>query len=57
MRWIMHCGDANGTTEAKGEVTYSGKTMQGVSHITTSGRGGTMQMTSRMTGHRIGPCQ
>jgi len=57
MRWTMRCGDANGTTEAKGEVTYSGKTMKGVSRITTSSRGETMQMTSRMTGHRIGPCQ
>jgi len=57
VRWTMRCGDANGTTEAKGEVTYSGKTMKGVSHITTSGKGGTMQMTSHMKGHRIGPCQ
>jgi len=57
MRWTMRCGDANGTTEAKGEVTYSGKTMKGVSHITSSSRGETMQMTSHMKGHRTGPCQ
>jgi len=57
VRWTMRCGDANGTTEAKGEVTYSGRIMKGVSHITTSGRGGSMQMTSRMKGRRIGPCQ
>jgi len=57
MRWTMRCGDANGTTEAKGEVAYSGKTMKGVSHITSSSRGETMQMTSRMTGRRIGPCK
>jgi len=57
VRWTMRCGNANGTTEAKGEATYSGRTMQGVSHITTSGRGDTMQMTSRMTGRHIGPCQ
>jgi len=57
VQWTMHCDDASGTTEAKGEATYSGKTMKGVSHITTSGRGDTMHMTSRMKGHRIGPCQ
>jgi len=57
IRWTMRCGDATGTTEAKGEVTYSGKTMKGVSHITSSSRGETMQMTSRMKGQRIGPCQ
>jgi hypothetical protein len=57
VQWTMRCSDANGSTEAKGEVTYSGKSMQGVSHITTSSRGETMQMTSRMKGHRIGPCK
>jgi len=57
VHWTMRCNDANGSTEAKGEVTYSGKSMQGVSHITTSSRGETMQMTSRMGGHRIGSCQ
>jgi len=57
VQWTMRCSDTNGTTKAKGEVTYSGKTMKGVSHITSSSRGETMQMTSRMKGHRIGPCQ
>jgi len=57
VHWTMRCSDTNGTTEAKGEVTYSGKTMKGVSHITTSSRGETMQITNRMQGHRIGPCQ
>jgi len=57
MRWTMRCNDATGTTEAKGEVTYSGKTMKGISYITSSSRGETMQMTSRMKGHRIGPCK
>jgi len=57
MRWTMRCDSPDGSTEAKGEVTYSSKTMKGVSHITTSSRGETMQMTSRMKGRRIGSCQ
>jgi len=32
-------------------------TMQGVSHTTTSGESGSMRITSRMAGRRIGPCR
>ena len=57
VQWTMRCDSPDGTTEARGEVTYSGTTMSGISHITTSGRGETVHMTSHMSGHRISPCK
>ena len=51
--WSMVC-TANGiTSEMNGTTTYTGDTMNGTMHILTQG----MEMSSQVTGKRLGPCK
>ena len=52
--WKMECDSGNGKTIGSGKVTYSGDTMKGTIKMEIPGQ---MEMTSKMTGKRIGPCK
>jgi len=51
--WSMRCTTNGVVSEMNGESTYSGDTMKGTMHMTSQG----MEMTSHVTGKRIGSCK
>ena len=51
--WKMTCTSPQGVTTSQGKMTYNGDTAVGESKVNTQG----MQMTSKTTGRRLGPCQ
>jgi len=51
--WSMRCTSNGVISEMNGESVYKGNTMKGIMHMTTQG----IQMTSHVTGKRIGPCK
>jgi hypothetical protein len=53
MTWNLKCTNQGGTMTGRGEVTYQKESMQG----TMSMEGQGMQMNSKISGRRIGPCQ
>lgn len=56
VHWKMQCDMPEGKTVSDGDVTYRGNSFDGISHIKTSYGGQTMNMTSRMSGKRLGNC-
>ena len=54
--WTMVCQQPEGTLTSKGRVTYSGDTFEGETKTTIPGEE-KMEMTSKMKGKRIGPCE
>ncbi len=55
--WNVRCKTSEGTTDAKGKITYTGDSMKGTTHITSNQGGQQMNMTSHMQGRRLGPCK
>ncbi|ATX81035.1 Protein of unknown function (DUF3617) [Mariprofundus ferrinatatus] len=51
--WHMRCSSQGVPSEMNGSSTYTGDSMQGSMQITTQG----MEITSRITGKRLGPCK
>ena len=51
--WSMRCAANGVTSEMNGTTTYSGDTMQGTMHMVSQA----MEMTSQVTGKRLGPCK
>lgn len=51
--WSMTCTTTQGVTTSKGQITYNGDSASGESQVNTQG----MQMTTKTTGRRLGPCQ
>ena len=51
--WSMRCTTNGVVSKMNGSSTYSGDTMKGTMHMTTQG----MEMTSHVTGKRLGPCK
>ena len=51
--WRMRCTTNGAVSDMNGSSTYSGDTMKGTMQMTS----GSMQMTSRITGKRLGPCK
>ncbi len=56
VHWKMQCDMREGKTTSEGQVTYQGNSFSGISHIKTSYGGQTMNMTSHMSGKRVGDC-
>ncbi|BCA80972.1 DUF3617 domain-containing protein [Desulfuromonas sp. AOP6] len=57
VRWVMQCTSDEGTTTARGEVTYQGDSFKGQVRIETVLPGQEpMEMVSHTTGKRIGDC-
>lgn len=55
--WTMVCNEKDGTMENKGQMTYKGDTFDGTSVMTMKDKSGkTQQITSKMSGKRLGPC-
>ncbi len=55
--WTMLCTEKDGTMESKGQMKYKGDTFDGTTVTTIKDKAGqTQQITSRMTGKRLGPC-
>ncbi|HOC45953.1 MAG: DUF3617 family protein [Syntrophorhabdaceae bacterium] len=55
--WTMLCKEKDSTMENKGQMTYKGDTFDGTSVMTIKDKGGkTQQITSKMSGKRLGPC-
>lgn len=52
--WEMDCTGRGGKMNSKGEVTYSGTTMNGTMLISVEGQ---PPMNNTITGKRIGPCK
>lgn len=52
--WVIECNSPNGTSSGSGKITYSGTTLKGTVKMTM---GGNAQMTSHISGKRIGPCK
>ena len=50
--WNMTCTTPQGVVTSQGQITYRGDTAQGDLQVTATG----MQMLSRITGQRLGPC-
>ena len=53
--WHVKCDKGNVVSE--GKITYAGTKFNGVITTTTTERGEKMQMKSRMSGKRVGPCK
>ena len=51
--WNITCSQGGAVTTSNGSITYRGDTAEGIIDITTQG----MQMRSRTTGQRLGPCK
>lgn len=51
--WSMRCTSNGVVSDMNGTSTYNGDTMNGTIHMTTKG----LEMTSHVTGKRIGPCK
>lgn len=51
--WNMTCTSSQGSATSQGQITYSGDSAVGEVQVNTHG----MQMLSKMTGRRLGPCQ
>lgn len=56
--WTVICRDEDGTSEGRGEITYSGTTYQGVVKTTvrTKGDEEPIRTTMKMKGKRLGNC-
>ena len=52
----LTCSSEGNETVSSGRITYAGTTMEGTFEMKVSGQAN-MQMTSRLSGRRIGPCQ
>jgi len=51
--WSMRCTTNGVVSDMNGTSTYSGDSMEGSMHMITQG----MEMSSQVTGERIGPCK
>ena len=51
--WNMRCNSNGMVSEMSGSSTYTGDTMKGTMHMITRG----MEVTSQLTGKRLGPCK
>jgi hypothetical protein len=51
--WTMECSNPGGKMTGKGKVTYQKESMSGT--MTMEGPG--MQMISKFSGRRLGPCK
>ncbi|MET0065621.1 MAG: DUF3617 family protein [Candidatus Thiodiazotropha sp.] len=51
--WNIACHQQGQDTTSTGAITYHGDTAEGIVNITSQG----VQLTSRTTGQRLGPCQ
>jgi hypothetical protein len=55
--WTMLCTEKDGTMESKGQMTYKGDAFDGTTVMTMKDKKGkSQQITSKMTGKRLGPC-
>jgi hypothetical protein len=53
----MVCNEKEGTMESKGQMTYKGESFDGTTVMTMKDKAGkTQQITSKMSGKRLGPC-
>ena len=52
--WEMECKTSEGTTKGSGTITYKGDNFEGTMKMSVPGG---MNMTSTMTGKRLGPCK
>lgn len=52
----LKCSSGGSETLAKGTITYSGATMEGTIQMEVSGQA-SMQMTTKLSGKRIGDCK
>ncbi len=52
--WVIECDSPNGKSSGSGKITYSGNTMKGSIKMKVPGN---IQMTTKLTGKRIGPCK
>ncbi len=54
--WTMHCsGGHGGDMKGTGEIIYSGNTLKGTIRMTNTQS--SSEVTSHLTGHRIGECK
>lgn len=57
VRWHVVCKDSEGTSDGRGEITYSGKSYKGTIKMTvTDKKGASSRMTMKMSGKHLGPC-
>lgn len=56
--WASVCTEKDGTMESRGTMTYKGETFDGTTVMTMKDKSGktTNQITSKMSGKRLGPC-
>ena len=55
--WATVCKEKDGTIEGKGQMTYKGDTFDGTILTTMKDKTGkTQQITTKMSGKRLGPC-
>ena len=55
--WTMLCTEKDGTMESKGQMTYKGDAFDGTTVMTMKDKAGkSQQITSKMAGKRLGPC-
>jgi len=57
VRWQAVCKDKDGTTDMKGEITYSGNSYNGKMNMTMTHKGRAEQMSMKMAGKYLGPCK
>jgi hypothetical protein len=55
VNWTMECSTSGATTVSKGSITYAGDSFSGKMETTVKEMN--MEMTSIMSGRRIGPCK
>ncbi|MCU7931275.1 MAG: DUF3617 family protein [Candidatus Thiodiazotropha sp. (ex Codakia rugifera)] len=51
--WSITCTQQAGVTKSQGNITYHGDTAEGMIQVSVEG----MQMSSKTTGMRLGPCK
>lgn len=57
VNWTMVCKEKESTVESKGKITYKGDTFDGITRTTITAKGaGTQEITTKMSGKRLGPC-
>lgn len=55
--WTMVCKEKDGTIEGKGSITYKGDSFDGTTKTTITAKGAkTQEITTKMSGKRLGPC-
>lgn len=52
-QWVMQCTKGGETVKSRGRITYKGDSFDGVVNISMQG----MEMTQKMKGRRVGPCE